>query len=182
MVRPTRGTPGAGRLPDTNSRWRHALPRDRVFRPRRASYAQAPMSQQSSSTTDRPLRIAQIAPPLERVPPEAYGGTERVIDELARALTARGHEVSLFAAADSTTPVRIVPTVETPLRTRGDDRDLTSAFVVAIVRALRRQEEFDVLHAHLDAWNLPLACAATTPVVATFHGRLDRPGFGKRLA
>jgi glycosyltransferase involved in cell wall biosynthesis len=139
------------------------------------------MSLFPSSSSLRPLRIAQVAPPLERVPPEAYGGTERVIDELARALAARGHEVTLFAAASSTTPVRLIPTVETALRSRGDDRDPAPAFAVTLARVLHRQDRFDVIHSHLDAWNLPLARAATVPVVATFHGRLDRPGLGETL-
>src|SRR5262249_39136142 len=128
-----------------------------------------------------PLRIAQIAPPLERVPPEAYGGTERIIDELCRELSARGHEVTLFAPAGSTSPVRTVPTVPQALRARGDERDPSAAFLVTLVTALRHQAEFDLLHAHLDLWSLPLARAAATPVVATFHGRLDRPGLASRL-
>jgi glycosyltransferase involved in cell wall biosynthesis len=140
------------------------------------------MSQNLSSTALAPLRIAQIAPPVERVPPAGYGGTERVIDELARELSRRGHDVTLFAAADSTSPVRIVPTVRVALRALGDERDQSPAFVVTLVRALRHQAEFDILHAHLDPWNLPLACGATTPVVATFHGRIDRKGFGAELS
>jgi glycosyltransferase involved in cell wall biosynthesis len=140
------------------------------------------MSLRPTSSTPEPLRIALVAPPLERVPPEGYGGTERVIDELARALAARGHDVTLFAAADSQTPGRLVATVDRALRSRGDERDPSAAYLVTIARTLRHAHEFDLIHAHLDRWNLPLASGASVPVVATFHGRLDMPGFGDRLA
>ena len=65
---------------------------------------------------DSPLRIAQVAPPLERVPPERYGGTERVMHELILELVRRGHEVTTFASGDSEVPGRLVPTVPVALR------------------------------------------------------------------
>ena len=68
----------------------------------------------------RPMRIAQVAPPLERVPPHAYGGTERVMYELIAELDRRGHEVTTFASGDSEVPGRLVPTVEQALRPAGD--------------------------------------------------------------
>ena len=67
----------------------------------------------------RPLRIAQVAPPMERVPPRAYGGTERIVYELVRELDRRGHEVTTFASADSEVPGRHVPTVDEALRPSG---------------------------------------------------------------
>src|SRR5262249_60721660 len=73
----------------------------------------------------RRLRIAQVAPPVERVPPAAYGGTERVVDELTRQLADRGHEVTVFASGDSDVPGRLVPTVEPALRPAGIERDAT---------------------------------------------------------
>jgi glycosyltransferase involved in cell wall biosynthesis len=123
-----------------------------------------------------------VAPPLERVPPAAYGGTERVIDELARQLVQRGHAVTLFASADSTSSGALVPTVRTPLRARGDERDPTAAFLVTLARMLPRAPEFDLLHAHVDLWSLVLAETSPVPVVATFHSRLDAAGVGMRLA
>ncbi|MEA2622544.1 MAG: hypothetical protein QOH61_1454 [Chloroflexota bacterium] len=123
----------------------------------------------------RPLRIAQVAPPMERVPPAAYGGTERVIAELSRELAARGHEVILFASADSESPGRLVATVSRPLRADGDERDPSAEYARTIQLVLANEDAFDVVHGHLDFWNPALARASRRPVVATFHGRLDYP-------
>jgi glycosyltransferase involved in cell wall biosynthesis len=128
-----------------------------------------------------PLRIAQVAPPIERVPPLAYGGTERIVDELSRELTKRGHEVVLFASADSESPGRLVPTITQPLRGEGAEVDPSAAYVRTIQAALAHEAEVDVIHAHLDFWNASLARAANRPVVATFHGRLDLPYVGALL-
>ncbi len=121
------------------------------------------------------LRIAQVAPPVERVPPLGYGGTERVIDELARELARRGHEVVLFASGDSDAPGELVETVPVSLRTAGTDVDPAAWLVATELLVLRRQSDFDVIHAHLEFHNLVLARAATRPVIGTFHGRLDGP-------
>ncbi len=129
------------------------------------------------SAATRRLRIAQVAPPLERVPPAAYGGTERIIDELARELVRRGHEVTVFASGDSEVPGRLVPTVERGLRPLGLEGDAPGWFANTLKDVLRRATEFDVIHSHLESWSLPLAAASPVPVVATFHGRLDLPWF-----
>lgn len=123
----------------------------------------------------RPLRIAQVAPPLERVPPLAYGGTERVMYELIGELDRRGHEVTTFASADSEVPGRLVPTVQQALRPAGDTGDPAPWFDLTILAVLDRQDEFDLIHSHLEWASLLLARAARVPVVATFHGRLDLP-------
>ena len=121
------------------------------------------------------LRIAQVAPPIEAVPPPGYGGTERIIHALLVELERRGHHVSLFASGDSTWPGRLVATVDRSLRA-AELADDPAPYVLATLDAvLARSAEFDVIHAHLDWAGIVLARASRTPVVATFHGRLDRP-------
>lgn len=121
----------------------------------------------------QPLRIAQVAPPLETVPPAGYGGTERIVDELVHELDRRGHQMTTFASADSSVPGRHVPTVPSALRPigRGDAPD--SSFRRTVELVLDLQSDFDVIHAHLGLWNLQLARQARIPVVSTFHKRLD---------
>jgi len=134
-------------------------------------------------TTPLPhLRIAQVAPPHEAVPPPRYGGTERVIYELVEELHRRGHEVTLFASGESTTSARLVPTVDTALRPAGRLDEQVHAVVATIGMVYRRSVEFDVIHAHLDWAGVLLARLSHTPVIATFHGRLDRPWASEVLA
>lgn len=123
----------------------------------------------------RSLRIAQVAPPMERVPPEKYGGTERVIYELIRELVRRGHDVTTFASADSQIPGRLIPTVPEALRPAGFDDDPSGFFLSTILSAIDHQDEFDVIHGHLEWWTLLLGRACRVPVAATFHGRIDLP-------
>lgn len=123
----------------------------------------------------RPLRIAQVAPPFERVPPVAYGGTERIVHTLAVELTRRGHEVTTFASGDSVVPGRLIPVVPHALRPSGYGGDPWPYYVAEVLDVLARQEEFDVIHVHLEWANVLLARAAETPVVGTFHGRIDAP-------
>src|SRR5262245_47787068 len=123
----------------------------------------------------RPLRIAQVAPPLERVPPERYGGTERVMYELIVELVRRGHDVTTFASGDSEVPGRHVPTVPVALRPADYKDDPMGYFLTTIHAVIDRDDEFDLIHSHLEWVSLLLARATRTPVVATFHGRLDLP-------
>jgi glycosyltransferase involved in cell wall biosynthesis len=123
----------------------------------------------------RKLRIAQVAPPLERVPPEAYGGTERIVHELATELVARGHDVTVFASADSDVPGRLIPTVERALRPAGVEGDSSGWFLATVQAVLDRAADFDVIHSHLEWWSAALARVSPVPVVSTFHGRLDLP-------
>src|SRR6266571_1445519 len=125
--------------------------------------------------TGRPLRIAVLAPPLERVPPPAYGGTERVVVELVAELVRRGWDVTTFASGDSDVPGRLVPTIPEPLRPAGFGGDPSSWFIATLEAVLDRAREFDVIHAHLEWWNLLLSRISPTPVVGTFHARLDDP-------
>jgi glycosyltransferase involved in cell wall biosynthesis len=126
-------------------------------------------------TMIRPLRIAQAAPPIERVPPEGYGGTERVVFELVRELVRRGHEVTTFASADSDVPGELVGTVPNALRPAGHGGDVSGYMVATVLEVLEREREFDLIHSHLEWYSLLLQRAATRPLVATWHGRLDLP-------
>jgi glycosyltransferase involved in cell wall biosynthesis len=123
----------------------------------------------------RPLRIAQVAPPMERVPPEAYGGVERVVFELVTELTRRGHDVTTFAPGDSSVPSKLVATVPHALRATGHGGDIGGYILSTMLKTLDRQDDFDLIHSHLDWFGLALRRASRTPVVSTFHGRLDMP-------
>jgi glycosyltransferase involved in cell wall biosynthesis len=130
---------------------------------------------------DRALRIAHVAPPLERVPPLAYGGTERIVYELVTELDRRGHEITTFASGDSEVPGRLVATVERALRPEGYTGD-PMPYVLATIRSiLDHATEFDLIHAHLEWANLLLARVSPVPVVSTFHGRLDLPWASEAL-
>jgi len=135
-----------------------------------------------SAAAQRRLQIAQVAPPVERVPPEAYGGTERVVHELTTELVRRGHDVTVFASADSDVPCRLVATVDTALRPAGIERDAGPWFARTLDVVAQHAVEFDVIHSHLEWWSVPLARSSAVPVVATFHGRLDLPWADRVLA
>src|SRR6187549_639054 len=138
-----------------------------------ASAAHGLRVRRRTSTMSQPLRIAQVAPPMERVPPKAYGGTERVIAELVRELDRRGHEVTTFASADSEIPGRLIPTVSEALRLSSYEGDPSNYVLLTVQSVLDHVSEFDIIHSHLDWMNLLLARISPTPVVSTFHGRLD---------
>jgi len=127
------------------------------------------------SAAPRQLRIAQVAPPLERVPPAAYGGTERIVHELTTELVRRGHDVTVFASGDSDVPCRLVPTVDAALRPAGVEGDAGGWFASTVKQVLEQASEFDVIHSHLEWWSVPLGRMSPVPVAATFHGRLDLP-------
>jgi glycosyltransferase involved in cell wall biosynthesis len=127
------------------------------------------------SAAPRRLRIAQVAPPIERVPPVAYGGTERVVHELTTELVRRGHDVTVFASGDSDVAGTLVPTVEQALRPAGIEADSGGWFATTVKMVAERASDFDVIHSHLEWWSVPLARMSPVPVVATFHGRLDLP-------
>lgn len=121
------------------------------------------------------MRIGLLAPPLESVPPEAYGGTERVVASLADALTVRGHDVTLFASGDSHTSARLVPTVEKAIWHDERYQDQLPFWSIAAGRAYARAHELDVMHNHMDFFAFPAARLASVPTVTTLHGRLDLP-------
>lgn len=123
----------------------------------------------------RSLRIAQVAPPFERVPPLAYGGTERIVHGLVVELDRRGHEVTTFASGDSDVPGRHISTVEAALRPSGYLGDPLPWVHLTMHEVLSRVDEFDLIHSHLEWASLLLARLSPIPVVSTFHGRLDLP-------
>ncbi|HXU85527.1 MAG TPA: glycosyltransferase family 4 protein [Verrucomicrobiae bacterium] len=116
------------------------------------------------------------------MPPEAYGGTERVVFELVTELDRRGHEVTTFASADSAVPGRLVGTVPQALRPAGHGGDISGYMLSTMLRVLDRDREFDLIHSHLEWYSLALRRATRRPVVATFHGRLDLPWSRDALA
>ncbi len=129
----------------------------------------------------RRLRIAQVAPPLERVPPPAYGGTERVVDALRRELLARGHHVTTFASGDSEVRGESVATVPRALWSSGSSADPVAWFMSTLLDVRDRARDFDVVHLHLELFGAALADSLPVPVVHTFHGRLDLPGYERVL-
>src|SRR5215207_11451206 len=123
------------------------------------------------------MRIAQVAPPFESVPPSQYGGTERVVALLTEELVRRGHEVTLFASGDSSTSARLIPTVDTALWRQGEVRDPVVYWSITVGEVYRRaaRSEFDLIHSHVDFLAFPCASLVPTPTVTTLHGRLDLP-------
>jgi len=122
------------------------------------------------------MRIAQVAPPFETVPPMRYGGTERVVATLTEELVRRGHEVTLFAAGGSRTSARLVPTVERALwYQQPRPKDFNPYWAITLGEVWRRITEFDVVHSHLDYFCYPMARSGVRPGVTTLHCRLDLP-------
>jgi glycosyltransferase involved in cell wall biosynthesis len=122
------------------------------------------------------MKIAQIAPLAESVPPRLYGGTERVVSYLTEELVRLGHQVTLFASGDSSTRARLVAGAPRALRLDPAVRDPLPHLVVMLERVRRRAQEFDVLHFHTDpVLHFPLFRALKGKTVTTLHGRLDVP-------
>jgi len=121
------------------------------------------------------MRIAQIAPLIESVPPKRYGGTERVVFNLTEELVRQGHEVVLFASGDSETSAELVPCCERGLRLDGRVRDHHAYTTIQLAMVYARAQEFDVIHNHADYFAFPFARLTRTPTVTTMHGRLDLP-------
>jgi glycosyltransferase involved in cell wall biosynthesis len=119
------------------------------------------------------MRIAQVSPLFESVPPKLYGGTERVVSFLTEALVDLGHEVTLFASADSVTRAALVPCAARALRLDPACRDPLARHLAMLEEVWRRAGEFDVIHFHLDYLSFPQARACPVPQVATMHSRLD---------
>ncbi|MPZ21335.1 MAG: glycosyltransferase [Luteitalea sp.] len=121
------------------------------------------------------MRIAQVSPLYESVPPRLYGGTERVVSYLTEELVRQGHEVTLFASGDSVTTARLVPVCPQALRSAQSCVDPVVHHVVMMERLFQRAAEFDIIHLHADYLHFSLARRSAVPSVTTLHGRLDLP-------
>jgi glycosyltransferase involved in cell wall biosynthesis len=121
------------------------------------------------------MRIAQIAPLTEAVPPKLYGGTERVVSFLTEELVAMGHDVTLFASGDSVTRAKLEAVWPRALRLNSTVRDFMGPHMLLMERVRQMAHEFDVLHFHMDYWPASLFSRQGVPFVTTLHGRLDLP-------
>lgn len=121
------------------------------------------------------MRIAQIAPLHECCPPKQYGGTERVVSYLTDELVHLGHDVTLFACGDSSTPARLISCADQSLRSNPAVRDPLPYHIMMLDEVCRRADEFDVLHFHTEMLHFPLVRRLSQRTVTTLHGRLDLP-------
>jgi len=123
------------------------------------------------------MRIAQISPLFEAVPPKLYGGTERVVYSLTEELVAMGHDVTLFASGDSITSATLAPMRDRALRLDPSVMDPISLHFRMVELIYRRKDEFDVIHFHIDYFPLSLFSRQNVPFLTTLHGRLDLAEF-----
>jgi glycosyltransferase involved in cell wall biosynthesis len=121
------------------------------------------------------MRIAQVAPLFESVPPKCYGGTERVVSYLTEELVRQGHEVTLFASGDSVTQARLVSGCRRSLRLDPRCQNPMTHHLVMLEQVFRRAEQFDIVHFHVDYMHYPLSRREPVTHVTTLHGRLDIP-------
>jgi glycosyltransferase involved in cell wall biosynthesis len=121
------------------------------------------------------MRIAQIAPLYESVPPRLYGGTERIVSYLTEELVRQGHDVTLFASGDSRTAARLIASSPRALRLDSEGVDRLVAHVCQLEDVFEDTSRFDLMHFHVDYSHFPLSSRQTTPNVTTLHGRLDLP-------
>jgi len=121
------------------------------------------------------MRIAQIAPLIESVPPRLYGGTERIASYLTEELVRLGHDVTLFASGDSVTTGELIPCVPKALRLDPSVRDVIPYYMLMLDRVRQRADEFDILHFHIDQFHFPLFRSIANRTVTTLHGRQDLP-------
>ena len=121
------------------------------------------------------MKIAQVAPLAESVPPRLYGGTERIVSYLTEELVAMGHEVTLFATGDLRTSAELVAPWPRALRFDPGLKDTSIPHVLMLEEVYRRGGEFDVIHCHLDYCHFSLLNRQSTPFLTTLHGRLDLP-------
>jgi glycosyltransferase involved in cell wall biosynthesis len=121
------------------------------------------------------MKIAQVSPLFERVPPKAYGGTERIISYLSEELIRLGHDVTLFASGDSITGARLVPAIEESFRLDAVQRTWLAYHTIQMDQVSELAHTFDVIHFHTDYLHFPIARKFSTPHITTLHGRLDLP-------
>jgi glycosyltransferase involved in cell wall biosynthesis len=121
------------------------------------------------------MKIAQIAPLMESIPPRLYGGTERVVSYLTEALVAQGHDVTLFASGQSITSARLVPCCAQPLRLNPYVKDIIPYYMLMLDKVRSMASEFDILHFHIDQFHFPIFRDMAHRTVTTLHGRQDLP-------
>ena len=121
------------------------------------------------------MRIAQVSPLFEAVPPKYYGGTERIVSYLTEELVRRGHQVTLFASGDSETRARLIAPCRRALRLDKNAVDHIVHHILELEMVFQRVHEFDVIHYHIDYLHYPLSRRHHVPHVTTLHGRLDMP-------
>src|SRR5256884_3691056 len=121
------------------------------------------------------MRIAQVAPLIESVPPKHYGGTERIVSYLTEELVRAGHDVTLFGSGDSVTSARLSSPTRLSLRKNERCKDQLAHHVLLVEQVSQRAHEFDVIHFHIDYLHFPVSRLLRIPHVTTLHGRLDIP-------
>jgi glycosyltransferase involved in cell wall biosynthesis len=121
------------------------------------------------------MKIAQIAPLIESVPPRLYGGTERIVSYLTEELVRLGHDVTLFASGDSVTSARLVSCATTALRLDPNVRDTIPYYMLMLDRVRECADDFDILHFHIDQFHFPLFRPLAGRTLTTLHGRQDLP-------
>jgi glycosyltransferase involved in cell wall biosynthesis len=121
------------------------------------------------------MRIAQIAPLQECVPPKLYGGTERIVSYLTEELVRQGHDVTLFASGDSKTAAKLMPCCDLALRLNPSVKDFLPYHIIMLEEVRKQANDFDVLHFHIDFLHAPLIRPFVHRTVTTQHGRLDLP-------
>ena len=131
---------------------------------------------------NRPLRIGLVAAPMLPMPPPGYAGTERVVTALALELDRRGHSVTVFTTGDSDLPCEIVPVVDRALWPAAYRGDVSAYVALAVAKAWEQADRFDVIHSHVETGGLLFARYSPTPVLSTFHGRLDQSGYPDLIA
>lgn len=123
------------------------------------------------------MKIAQVSPLYESVPPRLYGGTERVVSFLTEELVRQGHEVTLFATQDSSTSARLEAVCPEGLRLQTTIRDCLAPHVLQLHKVMERAADFDIIHFHTEYLHFPLCEFLRTPHLTTLHGRLDLPEY-----
>lgn len=121
------------------------------------------------------MKIAQVAPLYESVPPQLYGGTERVVSWLTEELVELGHDVTLFASGDSLTQARLVPACRQALRLSRSCRDPLVYHMLLLDSVFEAADSFDLVHFHIDYLHFPYSKGGNFPHLTTLHGRLDLP-------
>jgi len=121
------------------------------------------------------MKIAQIAPLMESIPPRLYGGSERIVSYVTEELVAQGHDVTLFASGHSITRAKLVPCCAQALRLNPAVRDIIPYYMLMLDKVRRMASDFDILHFHIDQFHFPIFSATEHRTVTTLHGRQDLP-------